>query len=125
MGLYSEIQYDLTQAFENDLLDAVRTITVYTVSGEVYDDITMKNVITYSPDDVRAVKVKDVIGENIDSSTSSNIAEFIIIDADKISSGVIFELEKKITDGTNTYKIEGIEQDPAEASWVLTCRIWS
>lgn len=124
MGLYSDLQNDIIEAFNNDLLDATRTIQVKVITGETYDEITMKNVPVSISKDVRAVKLDDEEDEIIDSSSNLNMSKFLIMDYDKITSGIEFELEQEIIDGNDSYKIKGISQDPAKASWILTCRIW-
>jgi len=127
MGLYDDLQRDIIKAFNTDLLDATRTIQYVEITSN-YDPITMENVLTETPIDVRAVKVKDKEGENMDNPSLSNSAKFLIMDEDRIKSNLSFEIGIKVVDineNPGEYKIEGIDTDPAHASWELDCRRWS
>lgn len=121
--MYEDIQIDIRQAFNTDLLDATRTIK-YVEMTSIYDEDTMENTITSNSTDVLAVKLKDQEGENLDKPSLNNTANFLIMDQDRIDSGLVFEIGVQIIDGTDTYKIEGINSDPLNASWELECRRW-
>jgi len=122
MGLYNDIQTDLSSAFEGDLLDATRTVQFVTYTN-VYNDTTMQNTLTESSTDVRAVKISSYEGENIDEPTKNDSVKYLVIDSDR--NGVGFELDMKIVDGSDNYKVTGISTDPAGASWTISGRRWS
>ena len=124
MGLKEDIEKDILNVFETDLADAVRVIQIYTVSSSTYDEDTMKNTQTEVSNDVIATKVEDKKGENIDDPSFSNTANFLIMDANRVLANIDFELEMKVVDGNDKYKIKGITQDPAKVSWNLLCRVW-
>jgi len=123
MGLYEDIQTGIKEAFEGDLKDAVRIIQ-YIEMISTYDPDTMENVLTPNPKDVIAVKIEDTEGENLDNPSLNDSAKFLIMDEDRINSNIIFIIGIKIIDGNNSYKIKGIDLDPAGCSWELECRRW-
>lgn len=121
MGLYDDLQTDILNAFETDLLDATRTVQVYTTSS-VYDINTLQNTNTETEIDVRAVKISDFAGENVDDPSMMDFAEFLVMDADRITANVTFIIDMKLQDGSDQYKITGMNVDPAGASTTLVCR---
>lgn len=121
MGLYDDLQKDVLEAFDGDLFDATRTVQVYT-SSSVYDFNTLKNSVTEVATDIRVVKVVDRVGENPDDPTLTDYAEYILMDADRITANITIQVEMKLKDGDDQYKITGIDLDPTGSAWTLMCR---
>lgn len=119
MGLYEDVNRDLSDAFNTDLLDAVRIIQFIVVTDS-YDDETMINTTTETPTDVRAVVSSDFEGERIDEAPLTNSIKILVIDSDRNS--VEFKVDMIIKDNTATYKLRAFNPDPAKASWTIYAR---
>ena len=123
MGLYADLQKDVIKAFETDLLDATRIIQSVTMVS-TYDETTMTNEVVESVLDVRAVKINSEDSEKQDAAGIEHYSEYLIMDQDRLESGVIFKKDEMIRDNGLDYKISTIDIDPAGASYTLSCRGW-
>jgi len=123
MGLYEDLNEDILEAFDTDLLDATRIIQ-YATETSIYDPDKMINVLKEIKIDVRAVKIKSELEEQIDEPSFINKVSFLVMDYDRVKAGIDFEIGIKIIDDKDQYKIEYLDQDPAKASTILKCRRW-
>ena len=121
MGIYEELQQDISEALSTDLADAARQITFITYTN-VYDEDLMKNVRLETTSVVRAINIKSIEGENIDVPTSNDIVQYLILDTDL---AVDLKLEMKIIDGDKEYKVSSITTDPTKSTWTVTARKWA
>lgn len=119
MGLYDDLQTDIGNAFDTDLLDAVRDITFITIT-DIYDDVTMISTQTEVPVIVRGVVTSDFEGERIDVSTLNNNIKILVMDSDK--GTLDFYVDMIIEDLGSQYKLRAFNTDPAKASWTIYAR---
>ena len=119
MGIRDDIQTELANAFDTDLLDAVKIIQFVSVSNS-YDEDTMINTVVETSTDVRGVVEYEYEGEKVDQPTLLNNFKILILANE--TNGVIFEVDMKIINGTDTYMIKGFNQDPAIATWIIYAR---
>jgi len=126
MGLYSDLQKDLKNAFETDLLDTYIEIVVTEFGEPVYDPVSGTPVTPEINYTVKCIRLENIIGEVVDKSTTQDFAEYIILDEDKISSTIQeFKIDQRITDNNEEYRVSGIDVDPAKATHTLNCRRWA
>jgi len=125
-GLYSDLQKDLSEAFNTDLLDTYIEFIVTEFGESVYDPIVGKPVTPETDYTVKGIRLTNSLGEVVDKSTTQDFAEYIILDQDKIASTIPkFMIDQKVTDNGEEYRISGIDVDPANASHTLNCRRWA
>ena len=122
MGIRDDIQIELANAFDTDLADATRIIQ-FISTVDIYNEDTMTNSSIETNIDVRAVKLIDEEGENLDKPSLSNSVKFLVL-SNEIGLAT-YTIGTKIIDGSDQYKIEGNSKDPVEATFEFTCRRWS
>ena len=122
MGIRDDIQIELANAFDTDLADATRIIQ-FISTVDIYNEDTMTNSSIETNIDVRAVKLIDKEGENLDKPSLSNSVKFLVL-SNEIGLAT-YTIGTKIIDGSDQYKIEGNSKDPVEATFEFTCRRWS
>jgi len=121
MGLYADLQTDISDAFDNDLVDAVKTLTLIREDTGVYNPATGSPDITTSEYIMRCVVTSDKTGENLDNDSSLDAVEILILDSDKTVSE--FKLGDTVTiDDLYDYVVSGLETDPVSATHTLICR---
>ncbi len=119
MGLYEDLQNDIGEAFDGDLIDAVRTLQFITVAN-TYDYDNMISTQVETEVDVRAVVESDFESERVDEATSWNNFKILVLDSDR--NGVIFKEGMIVKDDDTRYKIRAKDQDPAKATWTIYAR---
>ena len=119
MGLYDEIQKDISSAFDGDLSDAVKSIElkVETVSG--YSPSTGP-ISTFKIYETRGVVTKSETEKDSDASMREGSIDVLILDSEKTVDSL--EMEMDVVIAGVTYEINGISSDPAGATHTLTCR---
>lgn len=124
MGLYNDLQTDLAEAFDDDLADATTLLTIVAFEeNPTYDPVTgtvTPSETTYT--DVRAVPYHDVEGEIMDEHGNKFDTKFLILDSEKKVTA--FVLGMKVTYNTDTFRVDGIDTDAAQATHSVFCRKW-
>ncbi len=120
MGLRSEIQTDLAEAFDTDLADAVRSLTYRSlIQGDNYDPAQGKNTPSFTAYlDCRCVFDKLETDKIINSSTNTTTAEVIILQNELVP---VPKTNDVIWVGTEEWVVGDVAEDPASATWVLNC----
>ena len=119
MGIYSELQEKISNAFDTSLLDATRNVQFINYTS-VYDTVTMENALTEISSTLRCVRLRINQGDILDEASFKDTARYLILDQDR--DGFEFILEQKVVDGTDEFKIKEIKSDPVGASWTVDCR---
>ena len=119
MGLYDDLQSDISSAFNADLADAVKVIElkVETVTG--YSP-TSGPTSVFASYETRGVVTKSEIEKGSDATMSEGYVDILILDSEK--TVVSFEMEMDVIVNGVTYEIKGLSLDPAGATHTLTCR---
>ena len=120
MGLYDDLQSDISSAFNADLADAVKVIElkVETVTG--YNAALGAQTSTFATYETRGVVTKSEIEKDSDATMSEGYVDILILDSEK--TVVSFEMEMDVIVDGVTYEIKGLSLDPAGATHTLTCR---
>ena len=120
MGIYSDLQADLSEAFSGDLLDATTTLSIVEESVGTYNPATGSPTITETTSIMRCVRLDYGIGENMEDDTSTDFTKILVLDSEKtvakFSIGV-----KAILDGFD-YIVKGVSIDPTKSSHTLKLR---
>ena len=118
MGMRAEIQSDISDAFDEDLSDAVKDITITEVK-ESYNIDTGVNTQIETEYKTRGVpydiKETEIFNESVKPGDVS-----LIILQNEIE--IQPEIDFYATFNGNKYKIMGVSKDPADVSWELLCR---
>jgi len=118
MSLYDEI----TESIDKDIYGEIPEIEVtlsITVFGESdFDPLTGVDDRTDVDYPVRAIKLEDNVGENINFSTKNDAKVYLIMNDDL--NGLILRTGMVVDD---VYEISGLESDPIKVSWIVTCRL--
>jgi len=118
MSLYDEI----TESIDKDIYGEIPEIEVtlsITVFGESdFDPLTGVDDRTDVDYPVRAIKLEDNVGENINFSTKNDAKVYLIMNEDL--NGLILRTGMVVDD---IYEISGLESDPITVSWIVTCRL--
>lgn len=121
MGLREELQADLKEAFDEDLSDAVRTLTLKHVSKDqtVYDPALGTNTRISVEYSTRGIFTGYTILEQFNSFIEPTDSKLIII-ANELA--VVPQIRDIISEGTDNYNIVGQLNDPLEATYELQIR---
>ena len=118
MGLQSDIQTDVAQALDSDLADATYDF-IYQTSQSEYDPVVGKPIEMKENYHTRGVfspiENSQVDGEQIKIGD----AQFLILENEL---EVKPEIDNLILFGSDTYYINIVLIDPAQAMWDLTAR---
>lgn len=121
MGLYDDLQDDLVIAFNGDLSDAVKSITISQTIVSGYDAATGTQTSTSSIYETRGVVAKNESDKDSDSVMREGLADILILDREKAVP--YFDIEMDVFVGDDKYTINGLETDPVGATHTLTCRL--
>lgn len=118
MGLRTDIQTDVASALDTDLLDVTTAITYRQVSS-TYTPVT-GNVDVNTDESSRAVfyQISQSLVDNEAILSSDKTA--LILQNELTATPVINDT---IIDGTDSYKVVRILNDPADATWELVVRL--
>lgn len=118
MGLSNDIYQSVSEAFNGDLKDAVRTITLRK-PGETFDPLT--NSVSYVNLDynTRGVIGEFELEEINNSSVMPNDVRAIILQNELTETP---EIDDLLISNLGTFKIVKVMQDPANVIWGLQCR---
>jgi len=122
MGLREELQADLKEAFDEDLSDAVRQLTLSHVSKDltVYDPLLGTNTRTTVDYSTRGIFTNYSTNELFNSTIEPTDSKLIII-ANELD--VVPQIQDKITDNeSRIYNIIGQLHDPINATYELQVR---
>ena len=120
MGLYSDLQTDISDAFYGDLLDATKTLTVTKKVVGAYDPALGTAPITKTVNTMRCVVVSDNVGEKLDEYTSTDEVIVLVLDSDKTVT--TFDLGDGVNVDGSDYLIKGVGKDPAGVAHTIKCR---
>jgi len=121
MGLYDDLQTDLTEAWNNDLSDAVVDIEFTILSAPVYDPSTGVSTPTEVVHTMRGIVLINETKEITQEPNRTHDLEIIILDVDKTED---FVIDTKVTYNGGDYKISEYEVDPVTASHTIKCVRW-
>ena len=121
MGLREELQADLKEAFDEDLSDAVKQITLKQVSKDLttYDPVTGTNTRTSVDYYTRGIFTDYTIEERYNSFLEPTDSKLIII-ANELE--VVPQIRDVISEGATNYNIIGQLHDPVKATYELQVR---
>ena len=120
MGLYADLQSSISTAFNGDLSDAVKEITISHTVSSTYDAATGSQVAEVLTYDTRGVVSKNEASKESDSTMSEGIVDVLILDSEKEVDQFVIGMDVLV--GTTTYEVNGLEIDPVGATHTLTCR---
>lgn len=119
MGLKSDIQGDLADAFDSDLADVIKTINLVKITDS-YNTDTGLNEPTETSYPTRGVLDAYKSMEVFDTSIEPADIKAIILTNELDATP---EIDDYIEYGTIRYKILAVNADPADAHWELKCRL--
>ena len=124
MGLYDDLIGDITEAFDGDLADAVKSISIIEFGSPVYNPTTRDNTPTETTYTTRAVVTSLSEEEIKDEPTLKNGVSLLILDSEKKVTE--FKVGMKILIGTDlqSYKVKYFNSDPANVTHTLVCGRW-
>ena len=120
MGLYDEIQKDISSAFDGDLADTVKVITIRVETVTGYNAALGAPSSTFASYETRGVVTESESEKDSDASMSEGSIDVLILDSEKTVDS--FEMEMNVIVEGTTYEINGISVDAAGATHILTCR---
>ena len=118
MGLREDIQTDIGAAFDGDLADAVKVLTLIKITG-TYNDDPGDNTLTEVPFQTRGVLDKYEAIEIFNESVRPTDVKAIILINELDTTP---EIDDYIEYSGIGYKIIRVRSDPADAHWELQCR---
>lgn len=121
MGIYSDLQTDLAEAFDNDLSDAVVGVVFSVETVGSYNPATGSVASTKTTYTTRCVVIKDVMGQDPDEPARRDEVHILVLDSEKVVSSFIIGMGVLVR-GEN-YEISGAAIDPVSATHTLVCRI--
>jgi len=119
MGLREDIQRDLGAAFDTDLADAVKILTLIKISG-AYNTELSENVVTETSFTTRGVLDSYLDREVFNESVHPTDAKAIILTNELAATP---EIDDYIEGAGKKFKIINVAADPADAHWELQCRL--
>lgn len=120
MGIYSDLQDDLKDAFDGDLFDATDTLVIKKETVLSYDTVLGAQVSTTETFSMRCIMLKDLTGQDADDPVRSDEAMILVLDSEKTVDKFELEMEVEIRD--SKYEVKGISIDPVKATHMLKCR---
>ena len=125
MGLYDDITADISEAFDGDLNDAVKSISVIAIGAPVYDPVAGTNTPINTPYTTRGV-VTSLSEEDIkDDQTLMNGVSLLILDSEKTVPAFEIGMKVLVDNDPQTYKLKYMNSDPANVTHTLKCGRWS
>lgn len=122
MGLYADLQKDLSEAFNTDLLDAYVDFQLVTSSEGDYDTITGVNTVIETTTPFKGIDLTNIDKASLDSPANIYDLKIFVLDSDKPTT---FTKEQKINYSNISYRLMIIDTDPVKAGWVLKCMVWN
>lgn len=128
MGIYADIQSDLKEAMDDDLADAVATLTISeTVSSISYNPVDGTPSSTPVINSMRCVIVDADLKDETDpsSDTTINDLEVIVLDSEKTTNfrvGISANIKRLNDDVGVDYVVAEYKVDPARATHSLELR---
>ena len=121
MGLYQDIQNDVSEAMAGDLLDAVASLVVTeSVSSTAYNPVggTVSNTpVQYTMD---CIVMDDDEEKKDEEDYSTDYVKLLILDSKRTIPE--FKVGMKATVRESDYTIGKVTIDPVGATYVLKCR---
>jgi hypothetical protein len=120
MGLRDEIQQDIAEAFDTDLADAVKPFTLHHYERGGYN-VSSGSVTSpaESTTESRGVFDSYINYEIFNSAIEPTDIRLIVLMNELLITPRVGD---KILESAHTYRIIFVEQDPADASYILTIR---
>lgn len=122
MGLSTDIQADLAEAYVGDLADVYQALTVTSYSSSVYNPTTGVPARTGTTRTVYGAVLDDKLNNIKNEPHRLRELEILILDQDKGSSD--FNIGDKVTYSSSTFEIVEIMIDPVGATHTLKCEKW-
>jgi len=121
MGLLAELQTEIKDAFDNDLEDAVVSVTLRhkDKTATVYDPVTGLSTDSTTDYETRGVFYEYSTLERFNTHIEPNDVKFIIL-ANEVS--IVPAVRDSIINGTKVYRVIGFVQDPVIATYELQLR---
>lgn len=119
MGLRSELQTDIAEAFDTDLFDAVSYLTLNVKTNAVYNPTTGLNTPAVNSTSIRGVLDQYNTLERFNTFIEPTDVKFIVLQNELLDEP---KIKDEVVDGIFTYYIIQIEKDPANATMVLHLR---
>jgi len=120
MGLYDDIQNDIAEAFNDDLSDTVKSVTISKTIVTGYDAAAGEQVSTTQSYETRGIIIQDEESKGSDETMVEGIVNLLILDSEKSIDS--FKIGMDIIIDNNIYEIKGLKPDPAGATHTLRCR---
>jgi len=122
VGIYDDIQNDLGEALDSDLSDVYVDFNVVEMSGDpVYDVDTRSYTTPENSKPCKGIDLLEMQGELFDKPGIANTIEILVLDKDK---PFIFRIGQRVEINSRNYRISGIINDPAGATWTISGLIW-
>lgn len=119
MGLRSEIQTDIGAAFDGDLADAVKSFTIAAFNRGTYDPTADEYGSYGTPVTSRGVFGRYFQQEILNSNIEPSDVKLIVLQNELSMTPKIGD---QIVEGTDEYRLQWVEKDPADTIWKLTIR---
>lgn len=120
MGIYSDLQSDLKEAFDDDLFDAVEVLTIKDVQQGAYDPVTgltSDTILTYK---TRCIVLMDEVEEENDTPIQTDQLKLLVLDSEKKIEE--FKTGLVLTVRGSEYELVYVKTDSAKATHVLYCK---
>jgi hypothetical protein len=120
MGIYDDIQSEISEALDNDLSDTSVPLTLVQVYSDDYDPSTGTSRKIEVETETRGVAIPVDISKIDGEALKIGDVQFLILDSELAE---IPELGEVIQYKSEDYTITDIGRDPAESTWLLTGRV--
>lgn len=121
MGLRESIQTDIAEAFNTDLADAVKVLTIIDRKSETYNPYTGDMSSSETRTDTRGTVSSYTVLDTMYSGGAIDINDSkILILTNEIS--VIPLTDNFVEVAGEEYRILGVKKDPADAAYILHTR---
>ena len=118
MGIKTDIQLDLVNAYADDLADALKTFT-YNAVERVFDPATNTTTEVTTEYETRGI-ILNYKERNLDDSNILPTTIKIIILQNELNTMPV--VDATINNDSVVYTIKDVLQDPVSAIWTLKCQ---
>ena len=112
MGMREDIQVELAAAFEDDLADTVRAVTIFVEGEATYNATTGESTDTYTEVTGRGI-LSDYVAKKNEPEDLQSCSKRLLVLLNEVS---VLTVNGQIEIGTERYEVKMLAEDPAGAT---------